>query len=105
VIIMPANAPVFEVPAPLRPTTDDSQRLATRFVEMQVTLEAATSRVAIHAPSDGLGRAEARFGKQNWAAKHYWGEGQDQEQITVFEFDEALPAGPVTLRIPVRTTE
>jgi hypothetical protein len=102
---MTTSAPVFEV----SPSTSGgpTQRLGVpaRFVELKVTLDSATTQVAIRAPGEGLGRAEALVGKKNWAAKHYWTEGDEDEQVTIFEFDEALPAGPVTLRIPVVATE
>jgi hypothetical protein len=44
-------------------------------------------------------------GGQNWAAKHQWTEGEGRDEVTVFEFDEPLPVGEVTLRIPVLTVE
>lgn len=98
---MTTTTPVFEVATPVSTGASDP----SRFVELQLTLEGATNRLAIRAPSGGLGRAEAVFGKKSWAAKHYWTEGDEGKEITVFEFDEALPAGPVLLRIPMLATE
>ncbi|HEY0707384.1 MAG TPA: hypothetical protein VGG33_11340 [Polyangia bacterium] len=102
---MTTAAPVFEVGKSASSGPTERNGVPARFVELKVNLEAATTRVAIHAPGDGLGRAEALFGKNSWAAKHYWSEGDEDQQVTVFEFDEALPAGPLTLRIPVLATE
>ncbi|HEY0713053.1 MAG TPA: hypothetical protein VGF45_10290 [Polyangia bacterium] len=98
---MTTSVPVFEVSSSVGGSRTERNGLPARFVELDLTLESATNRIAIRAPSDGLGRAEAQFDKHNWAAKHYWSEGADQEQVTIFEFDEALPAGRLTLRIPV----
>ena len=50
-----------------------------------------------------LGRAEAQFGGQRWAAKHYWAEGSDADRITIYEFDELLPAGDIELVVPVES--
>ena len=41
----------------------------------------------------------AVFHERSWAAKHYWREAGD---VTTYEFDGPLPAGPVVLRIPFR---
>jgi hypothetical protein len=96
------NPPVFDL---ARPPRRGSVNQPTDIVELQLSLEHATQRIAIRAPSNGIGRAEAVLGKKNWAAKHYWSEGEADQEITIFEFDEALPAGPVLLRIPMLATE
>ena len=72
-------------------------------VEVRIALDSPQTRIAVRAPEGTVGRAEALLGQRIWAAKHYWIEGpQDPSgaQTTVFEFDEALPAGQVLLRIP-----
>ena len=66
------------------------------MLDVKLTLAIATTRIAIRAAQGTLGRAEALFGERSWSAKHYWPEGPD---VTVFEFDEPLPAGSVSLRI------
>lgn len=98
--------PVYEVNAP--------QPAGTRgetTMEVGLMLAAATSRLAIRS-SGTLGRAEAQLGERCWAAKHYWterpraaraGEGGEGEALTIFEFDEPLPAGPMLLRLPIRS--
>jgi hypothetical protein len=72
---------------------------------VHLTLVEPQARVAVRAPGATLGRAEALVGegedgRQNWAAKHFWKEGPPGDQVTVFEFDQPLPAGPIVLRIP-----
>jgi hypothetical protein len=64
----------------------------------EVVLEEPQPRLRVMLPPGSPGRAEARFGTHNWAAKHYWPE---QPDVTVYEFDESLPAGAITLRIPL----
>jgi hypothetical protein len=71
-------------------------------LEATVTLTSPQSRLRLHLPAGEAGRAEAVFGKRSWAAKHYW---QEEGGVTVYEFDEPLPAGPITLRIPVARRE
>jgi hypothetical protein len=68
-------------------------------LEASVTLPAARTRLRLKLPPGEAGRAEAVFGRQSWAAKHYW---QEDDGVTVYEFDEALPEGSVLLRIPLR---
>ena len=51
----------------------------------------------VRLPPGQPGRAEAVFERRSWAAKHYWA---DDDGVVIYEFDEPLPAGPVTLRIP-----
>lgn len=58
------------------------------------------TRLRVRTPRK-LGRAEARFGKANWAAKHHWAEGDEEERVTTYEFDEAIPAGKVELVAPL----
>ena len=70
---------------------------------VRLTLARPEQRVAVRAPGGTLGRAEAVIGEPaatSWAAKHFWNEGPPGDEVTVFEFDEPLPAGPVLLRIP-----
>jgi hypothetical protein len=68
-------------------------------VEASVDLPAGQARLRVKLPPGEAGRAEAVFGRQSWAAKHYWNEDGG---VTVYEFDEPLPQGSVLLRIPLR---
>ena len=70
-----------------------SARLTLQLDEPQLQLRVRDPR--------SLGRAEAQFDKKSWSAKHYWAEGSGEERVTIFEFDEPLPAGPMVLVIPV----
>lgn len=70
---------------------------STGVLEASVAITEAQSRLSLRLPSGKAGRAEAKFGKQSWAAKHYW---QEAPGVMTYEFDEPLPAGPITLRIP-----
>jgi hypothetical protein len=87
---------IHEVPRPAaqQPTT----------LELRFDLAEPQSRVAVKVAGGTrhgtLGRAEAVLGRHTWAAKHHWNEGGPDEEATIFEFDEPLPAGPVLLRIP-----
>ncbi|HYD40904.1 MAG TPA: hypothetical protein VEB43_08735 [Anaeromyxobacter sp.] len=63
-----------------------------------LTLTAAQGRLRLHVADRSPGRAEAIFEGRSWAAKHYWHEGQG---VWVYEFDEALPAGQIVVRVPV----
>jgi hypothetical protein len=67
-----------------------------RVLEAAVTLSEPQTRLRVRLPAGQPGRAEALFDDQSWAAKHFWREGAD----VVYEFDEPLPAGAITLRIP-----
>jgi hypothetical protein len=67
-------------------------------LEASLTLSEPQSHLRVRLPSGTAGRAEAVMGKKSWAAKHYW---QEQGEIMVYEFDEPLPAGQITLRIPL----
>ena len=104
--------PVYVVNAPQPEGT-----LRETTMEVGLMLAAATSRLAIRS-SGTLGRAEAQLGERCWAAKHYWterpraaragdsqrddGQAGDGDALTIFEFDEPLPAGPMLLRLPIR---
>jgi hypothetical protein len=68
-------------------------------VEASLDLPDPRTRLRVKLPPGEAGRAEAVFGRQSWAAKHYWSEDDD---VMVYEFDEPLPAGSVLLRIPLR---
>ena len=74
-------------------------------VEVPLALDSPQSRIAIRIPGGVLGRADAVWESRAdshlhiWAAKHHWTEGPRGQESTVFEFDEALPAGAVILRI------
>jgi hypothetical protein len=67
-------------------------------LETSLTLEEPQTRLRLRLPPGKAGRAEAVFEGKSWAAKHYW---QESPGVVVYEFDEALPAGAVTLRIPL----
>ena len=71
-------------------------------LEASVTLTAPQSRLRLRLPSGEAGRAEAVFHERSWAAKHYWHEEPD---IMIYEFDEPLPAGPITVRVPFARSE
>jgi hypothetical protein len=66
-------------------------------LEATVTLSEPASRLRLRLPRGEAGRAEAVFHGRSWAAKHYW---QEAPGVMLYEFDEPLPAGEVTLRIP-----
>ena len=70
-------------------------------LEASVTLTEPQSRLRLRLPPGDAGRAEVVFHKRSWAAKHYW---QEEPGITIYEFDEPLPAGPITLRVPFAPT-
>lgn len=73
---------------------------AAPSARVTIQLDAPTARIQIRDPRR-LGRAQALFAGQNWAAKHHWAEGVDNDRVTTYEFDEALPAGGVELIIPL----
>jgi hypothetical protein len=75
-----------------------SARPSAAYLEAAVTLTEPQSRLRLRIPPGKPGRAEAVFEGNSWAAKHYW---QESPGVVVYEFDEALPAGPITLRIPL----
>jgi hypothetical protein len=77
----------------------DSTAARANVLETSVTLTEPQSRLYLRLPPGDAGRAEAVFHERSWAAKHYW---QEAPGVTIYEFDEALPAGPITLRIPFR---
>ncbi len=67
-------------------------------LEASITLSEPQSHLRVRLPGGAAGRADAVMGKRTWAAKHYW---QEPGEIMVYEFDEPLPAGQITLRIPL----
>jgi hypothetical protein len=66
-----------------------------------LTLSEPQTRLRLRLPAGKPGRAEAVFPAKSWAAKHYW---QESPGVVVYEFDEPLPAGPVSLKIPLQAT-
>ncbi len=70
------------------------------FATVSLQLERPTARLRVRDPRR-LGRAEARFAGERWAAKHHFTEGSGADRVTVYEFDEALPSGAVEIVIPV----
>jgi hypothetical protein len=73
----------------------------TPVLEASITLSEPQSHLRVRLPGGEAGRADAVIGKRSWAAKHYW---QEQGGIMVYEFDEPLPAGQITLRVPLAQT-
>ncbi len=71
---------------------------AASVLEATLTLATPRSRLRLRLPGGEAGRADAVLGERVWAAKHYW---REQGDVTVYEFDEPLPAGPITLRVPL----
>lgn len=69
-----------------------------RPLEVPLTLAAPAQQLRVRLPAGEAGRAEARFADgRNWAAKHHW---REDDGVVVYQFDEALPAGPVRLVVP-----
>ena len=66
-------------------------------LETSMTLAQPQAHLHVRLPPGQGGRAEAVFDGGRWAAKHYW---QEARGVITYEFDEPLPAGPVSLRIP-----
>ena len=58
----------------------------------------AAASAPVKEPDKASPSLDAVMGKKSWAAKHYW---QEPSGIMVYEFDEPLPAGPITLRVPL----
>ncbi|HET9594153.1 MAG TPA: hypothetical protein VFP65_01160 [Anaeromyxobacteraceae bacterium] len=58
---------------------------------------APQSRLRLRLPAGEAGRAEAVFHGRSWAAKHYW---REAPEVMIYEFDEPLPASPITVRVP-----
>ena len=85
------DAEVFDL------TNSTSTTARASVLEAAVTLTDPQSRLRLRLPAGEAGRAEAVFHEHSWAAKHYWHEAPD---ITIYEFDEPLPAGSITVRIP-----
>jgi hypothetical protein len=69
-------------------------------IAVTATLKETTPRLCVR-DRRRLGRADAVIGGQRWGAKHYWTEGEGDARQVVYEFDQALPPGAVTLVIPV----
>ncbi len=67
-------------------------------LEATLTLSRPESRLRVLLPGPHAGRADAVLGTSIWAAKHYW---REQDGSMVYEFDEPLPAGRITLRVPL----
>ncbi len=65
--------------------------------QVSVTLPEPQRRLRLKSPGRRPGRAEAVFDDGSWAAKHFW---EESPGVWVLEFDEPLPAGRITLRIP-----
>jgi hypothetical protein len=76
-------------------------RASAAYVEAAVTLTEPQSRLRLRMPPGKPGRAEAVFEGNSWSAKHFW---QESPGVVVYEFDEALPAGSITLRIPLASS-
>jgi hypothetical protein len=73
-----------------------------RSIDLALTLPQPTDRIIVHNAGLSPGRADAILdGDRVWSAKHHWSEGRGADAITIYEFDESLPAGPMLLRIPV----
>jgi hypothetical protein len=81
---------------------DLSQAPPGTQLEATLTLAEPQPRLRVRVPPGRAGRAEAVFLGKSWAAKHYW---QESPGVVVYEFDEAIPAGPLTLRIPFSPSE
>lgn len=67
------------------------------LLEASLTLTGPQSRLRLRLPAGEAGRAEAVFHERSWAAKHYWQEAPD---VMIYEFDEPLPAGAISVRVP-----
>ena len=67
-------------------------------LEAALTLKEPQSQLRLRMPPGKPGRAEAVFDGKSWSAKHYW---QESPGVVVYEFEQPLPAGPITLRIPL----
>ncbi len=75
----------------------EGREAGTGVREVSVMLPEPQRRLRLRSPGRQPGRAEAIFEGRSWAAKHFWQEAQGE---WVFEFDEPLPAGRITLRVP-----
>ncbi len=74
----------------------DGREVGTGVRQVWVTLTQPQRRLRLRSPGHKPGRAEAVFDHGSWAAKHFW---EEAPGVWVFEFDEPLPAGRITLRI------
>jgi hypothetical protein len=72
--------------------------VGTNVRQVKLRLAAPQARLRLGVGARRPGRAEAIFGGKSWAAKHYW---EEEQGIWVYEFDDALPAGEVVLRVTV----
>jgi hypothetical protein len=70
-------------------------------LQIQLCLPEPRACVVLRLPAGTVGRAEARFGGQRWAAAHSWTEETDDGRVALFEFREPLPAGEVCLVVPL----
>lgn len=66
--------------------------------QLSLTLPRPEARLRLRVAERAPGRAEAVVEGRSWAAKHYW---QEEQGVWVYEFDEALPAGRILLRVPL----
>jgi hypothetical protein len=71
---------------------------AASVLDVLVTLTSPQSRLRLRLPAGEAGRAVAVFDGRSWAAKHYWHEAP---AVVVYEFDEPLPMGSLTVRVPL----
>lgn len=69
--------------------------------DVEIDLREPRSRFFVRVEGGTAGRAEARFGEQRWAAKHYWREDEAGVELMAYEFDEPVPAGRFILHVPV----
>ncbi len=69
-------------------------------VVVSLHLDEPSTQLQVRDPRP-LGRAQVQFGGKRWGAKHYWAQGIGEERLTIFEFDEPLPAGPIHLVVPI----
>jgi len=76
----------------------DAQDVGPGVRQLTLTLPEPQARLRLRVADRSPGRAEAVFEGKSWAAKHYWQEGQG---VWVYEFDDALPAGRIVVRVPV----
>lgn len=94
-------APLYQ--QPLDPGADAGAGSAH---QLRFTLTQPESLIRVRDPQGRLGHAAAAFRQgiedRNWGAKHSWAEGEGPERVRVYEFDEALPAGEIRLRVETR---
>ncbi len=78
----------------------DGREVGSGVRQVWVTLVHPQRRLRLKSFGRHPGRVEAVFDDRSWAAKHFW---EETPGVWVFEFDEPLPAGRITLRIPFAT--